>query len=89
MGIINPTRISQREYHCSREITKPLVKLILMNVAKILQTPKNMMFCVSVKQSSVMSISYQMEYKVKTLELMGSMTQLYKNHTVHQTGAVD
>ena len=28
MGIINPTKISQREYHCSRKITEPLVSLI-------------------------------------------------------------
>ncbi|MCP4460821.1 MAG: hypothetical protein GY816_22780, partial [Cytophagales bacterium] len=28
MGIINPVKISQREYQCSRQITKPLVQLI-------------------------------------------------------------
>eukprot|EP00794_Sanderia_malayensis_P021051 gene21051-23106_t len=28
LGIINPARMSQREYECSRKITEPLVKLI-------------------------------------------------------------
>ncbi len=28
MGIVNPVKISQREYQCSRQITKPLVQLI-------------------------------------------------------------
>ncbi len=28
LGLVNPARVSQREYHCSKQITEPLVKLI-------------------------------------------------------------